>query len=117
MDKLRSEADLRALYPPPIERARRKVLHRLDQHCANFIALSPFLCVGTSSDEGADVPPGGVEPGFVHLLDDPTLAIPDWPGKNRLDSSPNIVVIPQAGLLFLIPGWQEPLRGTGRAEI
>src|SRR2546428_5684366 len=117
MDKLRSEADLRALYPPPIERARLKVLHRLDQHCANFIALSPFLCVGTSSDEGADVAPRGDEPGFVHILDDTTLAIPDWPGNNRLDSSSNIVVNPQVGLLFLIPGMQETLRVNGTAEI
>jgi PPOX class probable FMN-dependent enzyme len=117
MDTLRSEADLRALYPPPIERARLKVLQRLDQHCANFIALSPFLCVGTSSEEGADVAPRGDEPGFVHLLNDTTLAIPDWPGNNRLDSSSNIVVNPQVGLLFMIPGIQETLRVNGTAEI
>jgi len=117
MDKLRSEADLRALYPPPIERARLKVLHRLDQHCANFIALSPFLCVGTSSDEGADVAPRGDEPGFVHILDDTTLAIPDWPGNNRLDSSSNIVVNPQVGLLFIDFESPNRLRVKGRASV
>ena len=114
---LASESELRALYPPPIERARLKVLRRLDQHCAAFIARSPFVCLGTSSDKGADVAPRGDEPGFVHLLNDTTLAIPDWPGNNRLDSSSNIVVNPQVGLLFMIPGIQETLRVNGTAEI
>ena len=114
---LTSESELRALYAPPIERARLKVLNRLDPHCAAFIARSPFLCLGTSSDQGADVAPRGDEPGFVHILDDATLAIPDWPGNNRLDSSSNIVVNPQVGLLFLIPGVQESLRVNGTAEI
>ena len=117
MDTLRSEADLRALYPPPVERARLKVLQRLDPHCAAFIARSPFVCLGTSTDQGADVAPRGDEPGFVHLLNDTTLAIPDWPGNNRLDSSSNIVVNPQVGLLFMIPGIQETLRVNGTAEI
>src|SRR5215831_8100039 len=117
LNSLRSEADLRELYPPPIERARLKVLHRLDQHCTNFIARSPFLCLGTASERGADVAPRGDEPGFVHILDDTTLAIPDWPGNNRLDSSSNILVNPQVGLLFLIPGVQETLRVNGTAEI
>jgi PPOX class probable FMN-dependent enzyme len=114
---LTNEDQLRALYPPPIERARLKTLHKLDQHCANFIARSPFLCLGTSSDRGADVAPRGDEPGFVHILDDTTLAIPDWPGNNRLDSSSNIVVNPQVALLFLIPGVHETLRVNGIAEI
>jgi PPOX class probable FMN-dependent enzyme len=112
-----NEADLRTLYPPPVERARLKILQRLDQHCANFIARSPFLCLGTSSERGADVAPRGDEPGFVHILDDATLAIPDWPGNNRLDSSSNIVSNPQVALLFFIPGVQETLRVNGAAEI
>jgi uncharacterized protein len=112
-----NEDELRALYPPPNERARLKTLHRLDNHCANFIARSPFLCLGTSSERGADVAPRGDEPGFVHILDDTTLAIPDWPGNNRLDSSSNIVVNPQVALLFLIPGVQETLRVNGTAEM
>jgi PPOX class probable FMN-dependent enzyme len=117
LKSLGSEADLRQLYPPPIERARLKVLRRMDQHCANFIAHSPFLCLGTSSEHGADVAPRGDKPGFVHILDETTLAIPDWPGNNRLDSSSNILVNPQVGLLFLIPGVQETLRVNGTAEI
>ena len=112
-----NEDQLRALYPPPSERARLKTLHRLDEHCTNFIRRSPFLCLGTSSNRGADVAPRGDEPGFVHILDDTTLAIPDWPGNNRLDSSSNIVANPQVALLFLIPGVQETLRVNGTAEI
>ena len=112
-----NEEELRGLYAPPLERARLKVLHRLDKHCRNFIARSPFLCLGTFSQRGADVAPRGDEPGFVHVLDDSTLAIPDWPGNNRLDSSSNVVVNPQVGLLFFIPGVQETLRINGAAEI
>ena len=112
-----NEEELRGLYAPPLERARLKVLHRLDKHCRNFIARSPFLCLGTFSQRGADVAPRGDEPGFVHVLDDRTLAIPDWPGNNRLDSSSNVVVNPQVGLLFFIPGVQETLRINGAAEI
>ena len=112
-----TESELRKLYPPTTERARLKTLHRLDQHCANFIARSPFLCLGTSSERGADVTPRGDEPGFVHILNETALAIPDWPGNNRLDSFANIVANPQVALLFFIPGVQETLRVNGAAEI
>jgi PPOX class probable FMN-dependent enzyme len=117
MHSIMNEGDLRALYPPLSERARLKTLHRLDQHCANFIARSPFFCLGTSSDRGADVAPRGDEPGFVRILDDTTLAIPDWPGNNRLDSSSNIVLNSQVALLFFIPCVHETLRINGTAEI
>src|SRR5688500_12098735 len=99
-------AGLRECYAPAMERARLKTLRRLDGHCRNFIARSPFLCLGTSSETGADVTPRGDRPGFVHVMDDMTLAIPDWPGNNRLDSLTNIVTNPQVGMLFLIPGVQ-----------
>jgi len=112
-----NESELRKLYPPPIERARLKILQRLDQHCAGFIARSPFLCLGTSSERGADVTPRGDEPGFVHILNETALAVPDWPGNNRLDSFSNIVANPQVALLFFIPGVQETLRVNGAAEI
>jgi len=116
-ERIVDETSLRDLYAPPIERARLKTLHRLDEHCRNFIAHSPFVCLGTSSERGADLAPRGDEPGFVHVLDDVTLAIPDWPGNNRLDSFSNIVTNPQVALLFLIPGVQETLRVNGTAEI
>lgn len=109
--------ELRRHYGPPIERARLKVLRRLDEHCRRFISLSPFVCVGTSGENGADVSPRGDRPGFVHVLDDVNLAMPDWPGNNRVDSLANIISNPQVGLLFLIPGVDETLRVNGRAEI
>src|SRR5215475_2389740 len=112
-----NEDGLRALYPPPLERARLKTIHKLDEHCRSFIGRSPFLCLGTSSERGADVTPRGDEPGFVHVVNDTTLAIPDWPGNNRLDSSSNIVLNPQVALLFFIPGVQETLRVNGTAVI
>jgi PPOX class probable FMN-dependent enzyme len=108
---------LRDLYPPPLERARLKTLSKLDGHCRNFIALSPFLCLGSAGEEGADVTPRGDRPGFVHVLDDTTLAVPDWPGNNRLDSLLNIVANPRVAMLFLIPGVDESLRVNGTAEI
>jgi hypothetical protein len=113
-----SAAELRECYPqPPNERARRKTLRRLDHHMRNFIARSPFLCMGTSSEHGADVTPRGDRPGFVHVLDDTTILIPDWPGNNRLDSLTNIVLNPHVGLLFFIPGVNETLRINGVAEV
>src|SRR5438034_8714680 len=111
------ESDLRKLYPPTVERARLKTQFKLDKHSRNFIARSPFVCLGSSSERGADVTPRGDEPGFVLVLDDTTLAIPDWPGNNRLDSFSNIVLNPQVALLFFIPGVQETLRVNGTAEI
>lgn len=113
-----SVAKLRECYPKlPNERARRKSLITLDRHMRNFIARSPFLCMGTSSQQGADVTPRGDRPGFVHVLDDTTILIPDWPGNNRLDSLTNIVSNPRVGLLLFIPGVDETLRINGVAEV
>jgi PPOX class probable FMN-dependent enzyme len=101
----------------PSERARLKVQPALDGHMRKFIALSPFVCLGSSSDAGADVTPRGDQPGFVQVLDDKTVLIPDWPGNNRLDTLMNIEANPNVGLLFLIPGFVESLRINGVAEI
>lgn len=109
--------ELRKNYGQPIERARLKVLRRLDEHCRKFISLSPFVCLGTSGENGADVSPRGDRPGFVHVLDDVTLALPDWPGNNRIDSLTNIVSSPGVGMLFLIPGVDETLRVNGKARV
>ena len=108
---------LRECYPEPLERAVLKTQRALDAHMKRFIALSPFLCLGSSSQDGADVTPRGDQPGFVHVLDDTTLLIPDWPGNNRLDTLMNIEANPQVGLLFLIPGFNESLRVNGVADV
>ena len=108
---------LRQLYPPTLERARLKSLDRLDGHCRRFLELSPFLCLSTQGEGGPDVSPRGDAPGFVHVLDEVTLAIPDWPGNNRLDSLANIIDNPRVGLLFFIPGVEETFRVNGTAVL
>ena len=117
MTMIGSATELRECYPQPLERSLRKSLPKLDAHMRRFISLSPFLCLGTSGDGGADVTPRGDSPGFVQVLDDQTLLIPDWPGNNRLDSLTNVVTNPNVGLLFFIPGVNETLRVNGPGEI
>ncbi|HEU0124567.1 MAG TPA: pyridoxamine 5'-phosphate oxidase family protein [Bryobacteraceae bacterium] len=115
--RIRNREELREVYAAVLERARLKTLPRLDRHCQNFIALSPLLCLGTHGPDGGDVTPRGDAPGFVHVLDDSTLAIPDWRGNNRLDSLENVLDNPKVGLLFFVPGVEETLRVNGTAEI
>jgi hypothetical protein len=117
MSTIGTHDGLRDCYPQPLERSLRKSLPALDSHMREFINRSPFLCLGTSGSGGADVTPRGDSPGFVHVIDDQTLLIPDWPGNNRLDSLSNIVGNPNVGLLFFIPGVNETLRVNGTAEI
>ncbi len=110
--------ELRTIYCEPNERAALKVLDHLDAHCRNFIALSPFLVLSSSSAQGrTDASPRGDPPGFVAVLDDYTLLIPDRPGNNQIDSLSNLVEHPYVGLLFFVPGMNETLRVKGRAEI
>ena len=117
MSTIATREELRDCYPQPLERSLRKSLTALDTHMRRFVSLSPFLCLGTSSAGGGDVTPRGDSPGFVHVLDDRTLLVPDWPGNNRLDSLTNVVANPNVGLLFFIPGVNETLRINGVAEI
>lgn len=113
-----TEADLRALFPPTRELALKKCIPHLDTHARDFLARSPFLCIGTQAPDGtADVSPRGDPNGFVKVLDDHTLLIPDRPGNNRLDTLSNIIANPSVGLLFLIPGFDETLRINGTARI
>lgn len=115
---LASTEALREHYAPAMEKALAKELTALDAHCRAFIERSPFLCIATSSPEGyADNSPKGDEPGFVRVLDDRTLGIPDRLGNNRLDTITNLLSNPQIGLIFFIPGVDETLRINGRAEI
>ena len=118
MQFLTSRDELRSLYKSPGDSAVRKELRVLDPHSKGFIAKSPFVLIGSSDGNGnADVTPKGDKPGFVAVLDETTLAIPDRPGNNRLDTLENVVANPSVGLLFLIPGMNETLRVNGEARI
>ena len=118
MQFLTSRDELRALYKSPGDGAVRKELKALDAHSQGFIAKSPFVLIGSSDGKGnADVTPKGDRPGFVAVLDNTALAIPDRPGNNRLDSLSNVVANPGVGLLFLVPGVDGTLRVNGTAAI
>lgn len=110
--------ELRALFPPTHSVALAKSQDRLDRHARDFLARSPFLCIGTQSPDGtADVSPRGDPRGFVKVLDDRTLLVPDRPGNNRLDTQTNILTNPSVGLLFMVPGYDDTLRVNGKARI
>lgn len=98
--------------------AERKVLTALDRHCRDFIALSPFLVLASADAQGgADASPRGDAPGFVTVLDDRTLLIPDRRGNNRVDSYLNVLASPGVGLIFFVPGVAETLRVNGTASL
>lgn len=120
MDYVTSHEELRSIYKTPDSKnvAVRKELGRLDDHCRSFIARSPFVLIGSSDGGGnADVTPKGDRPGFATVLDDRTIAIPDRPGNNRLDTLENVILNPAVGLLFVIPGMNETLRVNGEAQV
>lgn len=118
MHFITSRDELRRVYKPASENSLRKELKALDSHCVSFIGRSPFVLIGTSDGKGhADVTPKGDRPGFVAVLDHRTVAIPDRPGNNRLDTLENLLAEPSIGLLFLIPGMDETLRINGSAKI
>jgi PPOX class probable FMN-dependent enzyme len=118
MSDLNTEADLRTVYKQPGGGAVGKDIAQIDAHFAHFISLSPFLCIGTAGENGlCDVSPRGGEPGFVHVIDARTLAMPDRPGNNRLDSLGNITRNPGVGLLFFVPGFEDTLRVNGVAHV
>ena len=113
-----SAAELEALIGTPSELASKKQLAKLDRHMVSFIGQSPFLLLATVGRDGrCDVSPRGDAPGFVCVLDNETLIIPERSGNRRLDSLHNIVENGSIGLLFLIPGLSESLRVNGRAQV
>ncbi|MHB0769057.1 pyridoxamine 5'-phosphate oxidase family protein [Bradyrhizobium sp. 5.13L] len=115
---VKTQEDLRAHFGQVNLIAEKKVLHHLDKFCRDFIALSPFLVLATSDGNGhADASPRGDAPGFVAVLDDKTLLIPDRRGNNRVDTFGNVIASPGIGLIFMVPGINETLRVNGRAEI
>ncbi|MFE7171289.1 MSMEG_1061 family FMN-dependent PPOX-type flavoprotein [Streptomyces sp. NPDC057616] len=111
-----SYAEVRARIGEPEDLIKRKIHDRLDRHCRRFIAHSPFLSMATSDATGLpDSSPRGDYPGFVKVLDERTLAIPDRPGNNLADSFRNLAENDGIGLMFVVPGMREVLRVNGRA--
>lgn len=116
-EKITSLEALEALYGNPAQRALEKEIDYLSDHYRAFIEKWPFLVLATSGPGGLDCSPRGDPPGFVRVLDEKRLLIPDRRGNNRLDSLRNLIRDPRISLLFLIPGVGETLRVNGRAEI
>ncbi|MED1203008.1 pyridoxamine 5'-phosphate oxidase family protein [Heyndrickxia acidicola] len=115
---IETEEELRALLGFPSELVKNKVISSLDGHCRDFISKSPFLVLSTSDSDGqCDASPRGDSPGFVLVLDDKWLVIPERRGNKKMDSLRNVVTNPHVGLLFLIPGLGETLRINGKAVI
>jgi PPOX class probable FMN-dependent enzyme len=113
-----ASADALARYRDPSQRVRDKVINRLDDHCRAFIALSPFATLASASPDGwPDVSPRGGDPGFVHVLDEHRLVLPDRQGNNRVDSLRNLAGNPRAALMFFVPGIDETLRVYGTTTI
>jgi hypothetical protein len=112
------ETTLRALLGEPLELVKAKIVSRLTAGTRPFIERSPFMCLATSDDAGrCDVSPRGDPAGFVRILDDQTLLVPDRPGNKLADSLRNILRNPHVGLLFVIPGVTDTFRVNGRATI
>lgn len=113
-----SEAELREVVGVPLPRAADKGIDHIDEYYGEFIRKSPFLVIGSSDANGnQDVSPKGDPPGFVHILDEKTLVIPDRPGNRRADTLVNILANPKVALYFMVPGSSETLRVQGRATI
>ena len=114
---LTDEAQLRELYEmPPSDIVARKEIDHLDDHCRRYLALCRFALVASADAAGrVDVTPRGGPPGFISVLDERTLAIPDATGNRRLDTFRNVLQTGRAGLLLLLPGRGQTLRVNGRA--
>ena len=109
--------ELETIYGEPNERALRKEIPYVNEDYRAFIELAPFLVLATAGPEGLDCSPRGDAPGFVRIIDEKTLAIPDRVGNNRIDSLRNIIVEPRLALLFVVPGVGETLRVNGRGRV
>ena len=113
-----TEESLREILGTPSKRAADKVIDHIDEHCAALISSSPFLVIASADADGnMDVSPKGDPAGFVKVIDERTLAIPDRKGNRRGDTFSNILQNPKVGLIFLTPGYQETLRVNGKARI
>ncbi len=119
MDGIVDQAALREHFGAISRIAEVKALPRLDRHCRAFIALSPFLVLATADGQGrnVDASPRGDAPGFVSILDNATLLIPDRPGNRRVDSFQNVIAGGGVGLIFFVAGMNETLRANGRGRV
>lgn len=114
--QIASEEELRELLGHPSTLVRNKVIDHLDHHCCEFIRLSPYAVLSTCNSDGrCDASPRGDAPGFVRVLDERRLVIPERPGNRRMDSLLNILSNPHVGIIFMIPGLEETLRVNGSA--
>lgn len=109
--------DLAKIYAQPLPHIATKETDHITEVGRAFIAASPFLVLATSNGTSIDCSPKGDAPGFVQLLDDRTLLIPDRPGNNRIDGMRNLLVNPKVGIIFMVPGSNETYRVTGSATI
>src|SRR6266849_4304703 len=113
-----SEDGLRSLIGEPSELVQAKVIDRLNELTRQFVERSPFLCLATSAADGTcDVSPRGDPSGFVRILDERTLLLPDRPGNRLADSLRNVMENPHVALLFVIPGVSDTFRVNGTATI
>lgn len=111
-------AAVREVIGTPADLAVKKAIPKLDKFSRELIERSPFLTIGTANASGkSDVSPRGDQPGFVLILDDNTIFLPERPGNNRVDTLSNITENPNVGVLFLVPGFDETLRVNGRASV
>ena len=109
--------ELETIYGEANERSLRKEIPYVNEDYRTFIELAPFVVLATAGRDGLDCSPRGDAPGFVRIVDEKTLAIPDRVGNNRIDSLRNIIVEPRLALLFVVPGVGETLRVNGRGRI
>jgi uncharacterized protein len=109
--------DLAKIYAKPLPNVASKETDHITEVGRAFIGASPFLVLATSNGTSIDCSPKGDAPGFVQLLDDRTLLIPDRPGNNRIDGMKNLLVNPKVGIIFLVPGSNETYRVAGKARI
>jgi len=113
-----AEEEIRDIIGYPSELVNHKIIDHIDNHCSDFIAKTPLLFISTSDGQGScDVSPRGDAPGFVAIMDNKRLLIPERPGNRRIDSIRNILNNPHVGLIFIIPGLEETLRINGRAYV
>lgn len=118
MSAIRDESELRQLLGEPADLVRAKVADRLNDLTRQWIDRSPFVLLATSAPDGTcDVSPRGDPPGFVRVLDDRTVLLPERPGNRLADSLRNLLGNPHVGLLFLVPGVGDTLRVNGRATV